>query len=296
MHGDITKIQADIIVENLGASFQKRGGIYGTIFKKSRLRSCYTKVLDQALKNGCESIAFPLVTGAVSGVSKDKALNIATKAIGQWLLKNDMEISLVIPDKTDFSLPHYLFGRVRGYVDRHYKDASIDTVPERDTVARRIDSFECEMRPMGREHRAYSEELKRKKFLPQESLPGFNTPPTSFTAHLDESFSTTLLRLIDSKGKTDVEVYKRANLDRKLFSKIRNDNGYMPSKKTAVAFAIALELSLRETNDLLKRAGFTLSKSVMFDVIIEYFISHRQYDIFEINNVLFEYDQPILGG
>lgn len=125
---------------------------------------------------------------------------------------------------------------------------------------------------------------------------GAPAPLDDLVGNLDEPFSATLLRLIDAKGKTDVEIYKRTNLDRKLFSKIRTGKGYMPSKRTAVALTVALELSLDETDDLLERAGYALSHSQKFDVIVEYFIVSRKYDIFEINEVLFKYYQPLLGG
>ena len=111
---------------------------------------------------------------------------------------------------------------------------------------------------------------------------------------VDEPFSTTLLMLIDRKGLTDVDVYKRANMSRQLFSRIRSDAMYRPAKKTVLALGIALELTLDELRDLLERAGFALSRSSERDLIVEYFVTHGDYNLFHINDALYEFDQPLI--
>jgi len=252
------------------------------------LRSCYINALDIAKRHGCESIAFPLISSGIYGYPKEEALAVATKAIGDWLTTNDMDVSLVVFDKTAFALSKDLLGEVKAFIDANYIDERGHLKRRRllDIVRQTIDFDEADMS-------AALKETAAAKPMPRMAS---RATLDDVIERLDEPFTSTLLRLIDAKGKNDVAIYKRANIDRKLFSKIRTGKGYMPSKKTALALAVALELSLSETRDLLERAGFALSRSVMFDVIIEYFITRRKYDIYEINNVLFEYDQPILGG
>ena len=247
------------------------------------LRSAYTESLRLASKNHIQSIAFPLISSGIFGYPKDEALKVASSAITDYLQSSDIDVFLAVFDKTAFAVSEKLLGEIESYIDEHYVE---------EHRIRRRDLLDVE-----------------REALSDDAIINFNAPMPSMAApaaagtgidelvgNLDEPFGKTLLRLIDTKGKTDVEVYKRANIDRKLFSKIRTGKGYMPGKRTILALAIALELTLDETDDLLERAGFALSHSQKFDVIVEYFIVSGRFDIFEINEVLFKYDQPLLGG
>lgn len=185
-------------------------------------------------------------------------------------------LSIVIFSRTAYQISSKLFADIAEYVDDHYVDAHTDSQRER---LRRMSVLE-------------SRTLSADAAAAPMAADGLD----SLLAHLDAGFSETLLKLIDRSGKKDSEIYKKANVDRKLFSKIRNNPDYKPSKATAIAFAIALELNLDETRDLVARAGYALSASSKFDVIIEYFIRQKKYDIFEINEALFAFDQSLLGA
>ena len=248
------------------------GGKYG---ERKQLVSCYRTSLALAKEHNCETVAFPLISSGIFGYPKDQALRVAVDTIGEFLLHNEMTVYLVIFDRAAYQIGNKLFADIAAYIDDHYVDAHTDSRRER-------------MRRMG--------VVESRMLTAYEDAPMAASGLDEALAHLDTGFSETLLKLIDRSGKKDAEVYKKANVDRKLFSKIRNNPDYKPSKPTAVAFAIALELSLPETRDLIARAGYALSPSSKFDVIIEYFIMQRDYDIFKINEALFAFDQSLLGA
>ena len=248
------------------------GGKYG---EREQLVSCYRTSLALAKEHGCETVAFPLISSGVFGYPKDQALRVAVDTISEFLAENDMTVYIVIFDRAAYQIGNKLFADIAAYIDDHYVDAHTNSRRER-------------MRRMG--------VVESRMLTAYEDAPMATSGLDEVLAHLDAGFSETLLKLIDRSGKKDTEVYKKANVDRKLFSKIRNNPDYKPSKPTAVAFAIALELSLDETRDLIARAGYALSASSKFDVIIEYFIMQRDYDIFKINEALFAFDQSLLGA
>ena len=254
----------------------------GSRGEREQLVSCYRTSLALAKEHQCETVAFPLISSGIFGYPKDQALRVAVDIIGEFLLHNDMTVYLVIFDRKAYQISGKLFADIAEYIDDHYVDAHADSRRER---IRRMSVLESRAE-------AICESAMPIPMMDPKAVGGLD----DLLAHLDAGFSETLLKLIDRSGKKDAEVYKKANVDRKLFSKIRNNPGYKPSKSTAIAFAIALELNLDETRDLIARAGYALSASSKFDVIIEYFIGQKKYDIFESNEALFAFDQSLLGA
>ena len=254
-------LKAKYVIHTVGPIWE--GGHKG---EKKLLESCYKKSLALADEYKCKTVAFPLISGGVYGYPKDKALEVAVDTIMNFLIDHEMTVYVVIFDRKAYRFSKKLFSEVKEYIDDNYVDEKLS--------AERFRSIE------------YNVCMSCDAAAPidlDEQL-----------QNLDESFSQMLLRKIDEKGITDSECYKKANIDRKLFSKIKSNINYKPSKPTAIAFAIALELDLEQTQDLLMKAGFALSHSNKFDVIIEYFIVNGNYNIMEINETLFGFDQVLL--
>ena len=332
IRNDITKMNVDVIVNAANSELKMGGGVCGAIFnaagweglqkecdliggcnvgeavitngfnlpakyiihtvgpiwrggnsnEESLLRNCYLNSLKLAKENDLESIAFPLISSGIYGYPKDKALKVAMDAIGEFLLENEMMVYLAVFDKKALDFSEKLFKSIEKYIDDKY--------------AEEIFKADC--------YRQIQEYEMQEDRVEMPDIIQYNTVQTPVKGKrkledvvdvLDETFSQMLLRMIDEKGKTDVETYKKANIDRKLFSKIRSDKDYRPRKSTALALSVSLELNVDEAKDLLGKAGFALSHSSKFDIIVEYFIEEGNYNIFEINEALFAFDQTLLG-
>lgn len=260
------KLPCKYVIHTVGPVWQ--GGNYHE--EEQLLSSCYRNSLQLAKVYECESVAFPLISSGVYGYPKEQALQVAINEICKFLADNDMLVYIVVFDKDGFRVSKKLVRDIAEYIDEHY-----------------VETHYSENRSRG-----LSRLLRQPETYPMQTA-ALNL--ADVVNQLDESFSQMLLRKIDEKGLTDSQCYKKANVDRKLFSKIRNNVNYKPKKTTAIAFAVALELSLDETKEMLQKAGYALSHSNKFDVIIEYFIQKGEYDIFTVNEALFEFDQVLLG-
>ena len=269
------KLPCKYVIHAVGPRW--RDGKHG---EREKLVSCYRTALALAKEHDCETVAFPLISSGIYGYPKDQALKVAIDTISDFLLENDMTVYIVIFDRKAYQIGEKLFSDIAAYIDDNYVDAHTDSRTER---LRRMQMLSEEP-----EAEIYAEPLA-------PMAEGAKSLDDALS-QIDESFSEMLLRKIDEKGMTDAQCYKKANIDRKLFSKIRSDKLYTPSKPTAIAFAIALELPLDETKEMLMKAGFALSHSNKFDIIIEYFIEHGNYNVFEINEALFAFDQSLLGA
>lgn len=294
-------LPAKYVIHTVGPIWQ--GGGRG---ERELLYSCYRRSLEIAEKLGCESIAFPLISAGVYGYPADQARAVATEAIRAHLENSDMDVKLVLFTKTAFRISGTDYDNIKEYVAAGMPLADGGLAAEAFRCAEVNDLVEAS-------NRFHFFGKPKAKAAPREADIMGAAPAAAaklneeacevcedlsleeYMNTKDESFSQALLRLIDENGMTDVQAYRAANIDRKLFSKIRSDIDYKPKKQTAVAFAFALHLDLKETESLLAKAGFSLSDSLKFDRIVKYFIINGKYDIFAVNEALFAFDQTLIG-
>ena len=319
VRNDITKMKVDAIVNAANQSLLGGGGVDGCETGSAKITkgyklpckyvihtvgprwydgrrgerelliSCYQASLRLAKEHGCQSVAFPLISSGIFGCPKDQALKIAIDVIGNFLLENDMTVYIVIFDRKAYQIGSKLFADITAYIDDRYVDEHTD---DRRMQLRRLKASQPEEVPMLCDYAAE----KRSFPFPATFRAKRAASLDDALKQIDESFSEMLLRKIDESSMTDAQCYKKANIDRKLFSKIRSDKSYRPSKPTVIAFALALELPLAEMKEMLLKAGFALSHSNKFDIIVEYFVEQGNYNVFEINEALFAFDQNLIGA
>ena len=299
---DAFSLDARYIIHTVGPVW-----IDGEHGERDTLRACYANSLELADRLSCESVAFPLIASGTYGFPKAEALHIALSEIQRFLLTHEMNVTLVVFDRSALELSQKLVGEIEQYIDDH----TVNALREREQSKGKIESRRLDRRWIGRPRKTEIDGCGYAAPAPIREEAAETIPPPLPTcgaipnmagrsleevvSDAGESFQQRLFRLIDESGMDDVTVYKKANIDRKVFSHIRCRPDYTPKKKTAVAFAIALELDMPTMTDLLSRAGIAFSPSSTFDLIISFFVTNGIYDIYEINAALFKYGQPILG-
>lgn len=276
--------------------------INGNASEEDLLRSCYQNSLNLAVKRKCKSIAFPLISTGNYGFPKDLALKIVIEVVQQFLEDHEMMIYLVVFGSDTTRLSETLFSKIEERITDEYAARKateeyafpMEYQEEALPPGQYPDFYsEMQMRPHAQQAPAPASSKGNKApapgiFSSNKSSSAIRRSLKSLLAQKDETFSQMLLRLIKEKGMTNAQVYKKANQSKQNFSKIKNDKDYQPQKKTAMAYALALELNLDESKDLLARAGYTFSPSNDFDRVIEYCIETREYNIIEIEIILYD--------
>lgn len=288
-----------------------KGGKYG---EEKLLYLCYKDLLKASVKNGIKTIAFSLLSAVENSFPEEIALSAAEMAFSDFLKNKNMMIYLSTFGTDAYKLDSSLAEEVQQFIDRNYNGDN----PEKYYSKKRFEKYteeqkRRELNNHSEVHYSLKEPIEDEtiKFSRKESdtdtrfengsishkfSDDFRKINDIINKAKDESFAQMLIRKIDEKGLKDSECYKKANIDKTLFSKIRSNSNYKPSKSTVIAFAISLEMNIEETKELLMKAGYALSNSNIFDIIVKYFIVNGNYNIFEINEVLFYYDQATLGS
>ena len=278
------------VIHTSGPTWQ--GGLTG---ESIILRSCYIECLKLAVANKCNTVAFPLISSGVYRYPKDQVLKFAIQTITEFLFDHELTVFLCVYDRDSYSFSQKLFADIKEFIDDEYVDLRDEDF---------YDEFEKSSLSCRRLEEPRITKVRKNVYVLGDACYSDKIQSSSvkdemlheYMRAMDKSFAYKLFDLIDERGMTDVECYKKANVDKRTFSKIKsNPKTYKPSKQTAVAFAIALKLNLDQTQELLESAGLTLSRSFTFDKIIRYFIQKEIYDVFEINEALFEFDQQLLG-
>lgn len=306
------KLPCKFIIHTVGPKWQG-----GNNNEREMLESCYVKSFNLAKEQGFESVAFPLISSGTYGYPKEEVLKIALSTLEKLLIETEIKIFLVVYDKESFSISEALFKEVTSFISDKYIDESmlasktqreclrmreriiheeehmeiccsmICPTSSEDTFDDLSVGFDASNQPEYEHRDVFADDTK-------EASDPFSVLD-DYIKNMDKGFAQTLFSYIDSKGVDDVECYKNANVDKKTFSKIKCVKDYRPSKKTVVSFAISLHLNMKETEHLLKSAGYALSRNNLFDVIIEYFISTDNYkSIWDVNEVLYKFDQATL--